>query len=196
MLIPLPPDYRPFLNPNLFLTPADVEVEEGYVEVVEGGREAAQSSEEALSVAKFHTCPACLGRGLCQVKAAQYVEMSIYKAHLVQNMYKYVHKQIGARLQSFDIFLAQPSLSAWPSIKASVQYVYNHSCQPHYSGGEPRLVDSVCIWATCGRRDRVPWQPAGGGLGPCCHCGWGRSLGDLGRSSVRQRQPTSWMPRH
>ena len=68
MLIPLPPDYRPFLNQNLFLTPADVEVEEGYVEVVEGGREAAQSSEEALSVAKFHTCPACLGRGLCQVK--------------------------------------------------------------------------------------------------------------------------------
>ena len=67
-MIPLPPAKRLCLDQNLFLTLADVEVEEGYVEVVEGGREAAQSSEEALSVAKFHTCPACLGRGLCQVK--------------------------------------------------------------------------------------------------------------------------------
>ena len=68
MLILLPPAKRLCLDQNLFLTLVDVEVEEGYVEVVEGAREAAQSSEEALSVAKFHTCPACLGRGLCQVK--------------------------------------------------------------------------------------------------------------------------------
>ena len=38
------------------------------VEVAVGGREEAKSSEEALSVAKFHACPACLGRGLCPVK--------------------------------------------------------------------------------------------------------------------------------
>ena len=46
---------------------ADVEVEDGYVEVAQVGQEAAKSSEEALAVAKFHACPACLGRGLCQV---------------------------------------------------------------------------------------------------------------------------------
>ena len=46
---------------------ADVEVEDGYVEVAQVGQEAAISSEEALAVAKFHACPACLGRGLCQV---------------------------------------------------------------------------------------------------------------------------------
>ena len=46
---------------------ADVEVEDGYVEVAQVGQKAAKSSEEALAVAKFHACPACLGRGLCQV---------------------------------------------------------------------------------------------------------------------------------
>merc|ERR1719458_1679642 len=56
----------------------DVEVEEGYVEVVEGAREAAQSSEEALSVAKFHTCPACLGRGLCQEVSQGWLTVSVF----------------------------------------------------------------------------------------------------------------------
>ena len=45
-----------------------MEVDGAFVEGALGGREEAKSSEEALSVAKFHACPACLGRGLCQVK--------------------------------------------------------------------------------------------------------------------------------
>ena len=135
---------------------ADVEVEEGYVEVVEGGRQAAQSSEEALSVAKFHTCPACLGRGLCQVKDHSKLLTTQYITG------------------NFIIILA----NFYPS------------------GGKPRLVDSVCFWATCAWRHRVPWQSAGRRLGSYRDCGRGRSMGDLGRSSVCQRQPTSWMPRH
>ena len=97
---------------NLIFTPADVEVEEGYVEVVEGGREAAQSSEEALSVAKFHTCPACLGRGLCQVKDHNKLPVTQFVTG------------------NFIIILANL----------------------YHSGGEPRLVDSVRIWATCAWR--------------------------------------------
>ena len=66
----------------------------------------------------------------------------------------------------------------------------------YYSGGEPRLVDSVCIWATCAWGNRVPWQSPRGGVGPCSDCGRGRSLGVLGRRCLRQRNSTSWMPRH
>jgi len=68
--------YRSLPDPRTSLI--DVEVEEGYVEVVEGGREAAQSSEEALSVAKFHTCPACLGRGLCQEVSQGWLTVSVF----------------------------------------------------------------------------------------------------------------------
>jgi len=68
--------YRSLPDPRTSLI--DVEVEEGYVEVVEGAREAAQSSEEALSVAKFHTCPACLGRGLCQEVSQGWLTVSVF----------------------------------------------------------------------------------------------------------------------
>ena len=93
-----------------------MEVDGAFVEVAAGGREEAKSSEEALSVAKFHACPACLGRGLCQVKDIE---------------------QDGFRI-----------------------YIIYHS------GGEPRLVDGVCIWKTGARGHRVPWQPPRGGLEP------------------------------
>ena len=56
------------------------------MEVVEGAREAAQSSEEALSVAKFHTCPACLGRGLCQVKNQSYTSSCILANFNIQEV--------------------------------------------------------------------------------------------------------------
>jgi len=68
--------YRSLPDPRTSLI--DVEVEEGFVEVVEGGREAAQSSEEALAVAKFHTCPACLGRGLCQEVSQGWLTVSVF----------------------------------------------------------------------------------------------------------------------
>ena len=32
--------------------------------------EVARSAEEALGVARLHSCPVCLGRGLCQVREA------------------------------------------------------------------------------------------------------------------------------
>ena len=55
-----------------------MEVDGAFVEVALGGREEAKSSEEALSVAKFHACPACLGRGLCQVKDITHDFFRIY----------------------------------------------------------------------------------------------------------------------
>ena len=61
-----------------------MEVDGAFVEVALGGREEAKSSEEALSVAKFHACPACLGRGLCQVKDIVYIALPVWGGDYVR----------------------------------------------------------------------------------------------------------------
>ena len=56
-----------FLNFSIHsFSSADVEVEGLEKEELEREEEA-RSGEEALGVAQLHSCPVCLGRGLCQV---------------------------------------------------------------------------------------------------------------------------------
>jgi hypothetical protein len=58
----------PFLLLLLLLSPeVDVEVADEWEE------EKARPAEAALGLAQLHTCPVCLGRGLCQVRPAHHL---------------------------------------------------------------------------------------------------------------------------
>ena len=61
-----------------------------------------------------------------------------------------------------------PALPVWGGDSARwniLNRIYLESIY-YLSGGEPRLVDSICIWKTGARGHRVPWQPPRGGLEP------------------------------
>jgi len=95
----------------------DVEVEDGYVEVAQVGQEAAKSSEEALAVAKFHACPACLGRGLCQEVSQGWLTVSVFGKPVAGGGTEYLG---SLKEEDWRLAVTVAGDGAWDSWDASV----------------------------------------------------------------------------
>jgi len=88
----------------------DVEVEER-VEV-----EAARSAEDALGVARLHSCPACLGRGLCQEVSQGWLAVSVFGSVVPGG----VEYRGSMREEEWGLAVTVPEDGAWETWDAAV----------------------------------------------------------------------------